>query len=263
MSSISTPTKQRIAPRDQTQNSPIESTEVELSPWSKIRAELLGPEIGAKDDKVSTLAKHGENDLEDDTDESDSHQRQVPRKLNRRDCSSESDEAPRRPVGRMAARLVGSESNVEEAPENDQDAYARVKSLLLDWKYRGEKQHDESESTATKIATSSLGSPDLASNVRSRSSPQRSPSLRPRNSSPGLFVSPDKHSISSLVQYEKPTDSSSESDELPADLIHNARFNELVAKKRAERRAREHVAKKKAEESQRHAATKLSIEVEQ
>jgi mediator of replication checkpoint protein 1 len=255
--------KHRLASRSQSPTSPLGSTGAELSPWSKIRAEVLGPRIDTKDDDASTLAKHGEEGSDDGTDELDRPQGKVSRKLNDRYGLSESDEAPRRPVGRMVARLVGSESDTE-APENDRDAYARVKSLLLGRKDQGpEEQLGGSESTTAKTVTSSLDSPDLAPSLQAHSSPQRSPSRRSRNSSPGLFVSPDKHSIPSLVQHNKSADSASESDELPADLMRNARFNELVAKKRAERRAREHVAKEKAEEARRCAAAKLTIEVEQ
>jgi len=262
MSPTSTPTKQGLGSQSQSPGSPLGSIGAGPSPWSKIRAELLGSRNDAKDYEVSTPPKHVKDGSEGSGDESDKLQRRVRREFSSSDGLSESDEAPRRPVGRMAARLMGSGSDAK-APENDGAAYARVKSLLLGRKDQGVgKQLGGSESTTTKKKTASLSNRSSTSSIQTRSSPQSSPS-RPRNSSPGLFVSPGRHSISSPGQHEEPADSGSESDELPADLMRNARFNELVAKKRAERRAQEQAAKEKAEEARRLAAAKLSNEVEQ
>ena len=246
MSAISTPVKHRFASRSQSPNSPPRSTGAELSPWSKIRAEVLGSKSDTKADGS-----------DDDVDKSNKPQRRVLPQVNSEDGSSESDEAPRRPVGRMAARLMDSENDAK-APEDDGDAYTRVKSQLLNRKGQGAKEQlDGIESTTPKPMIASLNNRDLTS------SPQINPSLWPQNSSRGLFVSPDKHPTSSPAQQERSADYDSDSDELPTDLILNTRFNELVTKKRAERRARDHAAKEKAEEARRRATKKLSMEVEQ
>lgn len=265
MSSTSTPTKMPMAARSNSP-SPVRSIGSELSPFSKLRA---GIQEDIRTSKVSpqaeaTKIRAGSNSNASITSETESYvpQRTVQKRSSIDEDSSESDEAPRRPVGRIAARLRAAAGGSEDQT-SDEGAYARIKRQLMNRTVSNpsedamETSFDVAKTSPTKV----VEQPGTGSSLHS--SPANNPESAARDVSLGLFVSPSQPAAASPIQDDDVGRSDSDSDALPSTLIGNERFQALVAKKRGERLAREQAAKEEAKESQKRAAEKLSKEVEQ
>ena len=153
------------------------------------------------------------------------------------DSSSEEDDDILRPRGKMAARMQvrgsaqqESESETEDVALPTRDVSARLAA--------GQVDDDVGEDNEDVVATR----PRKLKARRERSS---TPETRPQEapSSPGLFVSPTKP--------QSPSAEDAQSDDgmlSPVALTKTHRYHELLAKKRAERKAREaEEARKKAE----------------
>jgi mediator of replication checkpoint protein 1 len=195
----------------------------DLSPWSKIRAMVRAP-AGPADSPTRRSSRS--NPASNISDGSSS--------------GSDSDDVPRRPVGGMAARLMASKpisnkgENVEKADEPSQTQ----ESLVSNVKSTAERKQSLSEPSTPASSVSKaaerrpVASPSLVT-------PQKEPD------SPGLFVSSRRETPATSRGQKFPHASDSDSDALPS--ITSARFQELVAKKRAERKAREEEKAKTAE----------------
>lgn len=164
------------------------------------------------------------------------------------DEHEESDESPIVPRGRLAARLNGQTSNrrgsssTNEA-KGDGDAYARIKKKLLQGHAtKALKSTRATESPAASPAASPVARPakrQRTSSIGSNGTTSRASSMtRDRNPSPGLFLTPEPVSMQQGSP-RHPVNSDGSDSDLPANLESNNRFQELVAKKRAEREARE------------------------
>lgn len=161
------------------------------------------------------------------------------------------------PRGKTAARLLARDAR--EAPGADgEDAYNRIRRQLLSGKG---KQDSEDKLAQNKYGSDKVTSgeeefPIQASSFRRRAkrkskspTPRTSPSFTPRSrgSSPGLFVSPRAASPTQLIPLQQTIAADSDSD-ASLNPVHNARFQELVARKRAERKAQEEESRKKERE---------------
>lgn len=152
------------------------------------------------------------------------------------------------PRGKIAARLLA--QGAREAPGADgEDAYTRIRRQLLSrkGKQNSEDKLAQNEYGSDKVTSGEEEFPIQASRFRRQAkrkskspTPRSSPSSTPpsRGSSPGLFVSPRATSPTRLNPLKQATVADSDSDALP-NPVHNARFQELVARKRAERKAQE------------------------
>ncbi|OCL06915.1 hypothetical protein AOQ84DRAFT_223366 [Glonium stellatum] len=224
-----------------------------LTPKSKVRA---------------LLAQFG-----DDSDENESNSISVMSKPTRtstnnainilvtNSCNNTSDaddeDAPvQMPRGKMAARLLAQGARETHGADSE-DVYTRIRRQLLSEKEKqhgGElvrKVHGSGESTIVEehFPVKANNSPKLAKRRSQKPTPQTSPSSTPhsRGSSPGLFVSPRAASATQLNPSKLATIVDSDSD-TQLNTTHNVRFQELVARKRAERKAREEESRKKEEE---------------
>jgi len=161
------------------------------------------------------------------------------------------------PRGKMAARLLV--QGAREAPGADgEDAYTRIRRQLLSrkGKQKSEDKLAQNDYGLDKVTSGEEEFPIQASRFRRRAkreskspTPRTSPSSTPpsQGSSPGLFVSPRATSPTKLNPLKQTTAADSDSDAL-LNPVHNARFQELVARKRAERKAQEEESRKKEEE---------------
>ena len=164
------------------------------------------------------------------------------------------------PRGKMAACLLA--RGAREAPGADgEDAYNRIRRQLLSGKgkQKSEDKLAQNEYGSDKVTSGEEEFPIQASRFRRRAkrkskspTPRTSPSSTPRSrgSSPGLFVSPRATSPTQLIPLKQTTAADSDSDAL-FNPVHNARFQELVARKRAERKAQEEESRKKEREKLR------------
>lgn len=254
MSPASTPTKTPVASKDGSQ-SPVRSLGRELSPWSKIRAEILGSESSPKPTAETRPPTNNNNGSQLSQDESHVPKRRAPKRFMMDEDSSDSDVAPRRPVGRMAARLMGAEGGSDDQ-KSEGDSYARVKRLLM-----GRKDRDPSEEAVEDASGADQPSEELQADPESnRRTSASSPGISGRlSASPRLFVSPDRPAATAPIHHDAAAHSNSDSDAMPSSLIGNERFQALVAQKRAERLAKE--SEQKAKEAEKRA--KISREVEQ
>ncbi|KAI9712193.1 MAG: hypothetical protein M1812_006927 [Candelaria pacifica] len=178
--------------------------------------------------------------------------------------STDDDELLSRPKGRMAARMLGQDGSKVTASRSDSsdmegNAYERIKQQLIGGvkiNNTAEKEGRDKDSEDDQFQISTVGERPgkLVGKCSSKHSPQSSP-IQPRQSSPGLFVSPEAPSRAiKLGTGTSDIDSDPDSD-LPASPQKNSRFLALVAKKRQERVAQEEaVAQKKLEKAASHKA---------
>lgn len=238
----------------------------ELTPRSKVKAMLAAIDDESDSEPIPEAKKLGRSALSavagniQRVDE----QKGVKQDVNTGQLSSEdvdekeeSDESPIVPRGRLAARLNGQTSNrrgsssTNEGKE-DGDAYARIKKKLLQG--HATKIHKSMGATERRAAspvarppkrqrTSSIGS--------NRTNSKASSPTRDRTPSPDLFLTPAPVSMQQRSPRHTADGDGSGSD-LPANPESNNRFQELVAKKRAEREAKEAAENKhKAEKAAR------------
>ncbi|TDZ41021.1 Mediator of replication checkpoint protein 1 [Colletotrichum trifolii] len=168
------------------------------------------------------------------------------------DTESE-EESLQRPRGRLAAQMhaAAQKSNSEEL-ESFQD---RIRKRL---EAAEEAEYDEN---ADDTAMAEDEDVDVSAAPRRLQRKQRDTTPKPQSpapqSSPGLFVTPDRQSPAKPANETAADDS--DSDALPS-LKKNSRFQALVERKRQERLAREaEEEKKKAERMERQEATNVNL----
>ncbi|KAH7062535.1 MRC1-like domain-containing protein [Macrophomina phaseolina] len=232
---------------------------IELTPRSKVKAMLAAAGMSDdSEDELSTKLSNGNSKPS----ESAPNLAPANAKSAHDDTSSDSDDddvvLAKRPVGRMAARMLAQEQNDENGSgEDDGNAYQRVKKMLQSAK--DQKKDSSHRSRPVPDAESSSGE-DMLFNRRpanarrsarnTTESPKASASAASRASSPGLFMSPSKPSPTRPASSH---DLGSDSDSDMANFQPKSRLEELVAKKRAERKAKEAAEKKDREENHRRA----------
>lgn len=240
--------------------------EGELSPFSKLRAgiqeDIRASKVSPSAQVTNDRARSTSNASIASETRSDVPQSTLQRRGSIDEDSSEIDDAPRRPVGRLAARLRAAETGSEDE-SHDSSAYDRIKRQLMN----GRARKPSEGAVNTEIGASATPSAAIVEQPSPEPSRRSSLSTKPtsaaRDVSPGLFVSPGPPAATPSAHSDDVRLSDSESEAMPSSMIGNARFRALVAKKRAERLALEQAAEAKAKESQKRAAEKLSKEVEQ
>ena len=209
--------------------SPLSNAGDELSPWSKIRAMARGSEDPVADPTSTKLQLSSEARLK----RSLSSRSQSP-VSDAHSASSDSDDIPTRPIGRMAARMLGNTRS--KVPENASETSAPVtprhRRRLIS------RKGSEARSTTSALDSSSTPSRQDTTLHLSPTSPQpESFQEMHQPSSPGLFVSP---AGKTPPQSSRPNNANAvDSDSDAAPSVAKARFQELLVKKRAERKARE------------------------
>ncbi|KAF2493462.1 hypothetical protein BU16DRAFT_583558 [Lophium mytilinum] len=165
----------------------------------------------------------------------------------------EDEDTPvRQPRGKLAARLLGQNFGSGLASKSALDASEHGKGRT-----QPRKDFSDSDSTSSKAASQDEEeSPVKMSSRRNllkrkaaSPSPRRSqtPVTQSRASSPGLFVSPSRDSPIRAKGTARVATGESDSDSLP-NATQNSRLRELVAKKRAERKAQEEESRKRDQE---------------
>lgn len=161
----------------------------------------------------------------------------------------DSDEPPIVPRGKLAARLNGQASarrglSSTSEGDSDGDAYGRIKNKLLQ-KYATKSRDpiDATESREVTPVTRPSKRQRISSTLSDRSSSTASGPTECRNTSPGLFLTPEAASKQRESPRRSVGNDESESD-LPVNPRSNSRFMELVAKKRAEREAKQAIEDK-------------------
>lgn len=165
------------------------------------------------------------------------------------------------PKGRMAARMLGNvqgRTHTEDGDSSDgQGVYARIKRQLL---RRKTSQEEKEKPTGVAPAVGSSDHPEEEEHTASTPAARRkttaegdragrcSTTPQSRSSSLGLFVSPSRSSSKGHTKAAGHAFGSDSDSDLPVNPQANARFQELVARKRAERKAEQQAARKKTEE---------------
>ncbi|KAK0708759.1 MRC1-like domain-containing protein [Apiosordaria backusii] len=162
--------------------------------------------------------------------------------LNFGDASSssegEDEDEILRPRGKLAARMLGGNTQPTANLESKQGS-PKPPSPKTTAEVQQAEDDDEDDVIATR--------PRKLKARRQRSvTPEQEPATTTEPRSPGLLISPEKNNSPApqelFVSPSKPTgDADSDDDDLPSPsrLARNARFEAMVAKKRAERLARE------------------------
>jgi len=226
----------------------------QLTPRSKVKAILAA--VDDDSDSNSALAPVTEqpqrNALSTIDGNAKSNIARETRKLNGEeldDASSEDSHVKPRGRGRVAARLNGRKeqdegSGVRVDVEATEDAYVRIKKQLLgglrqhaqedapdaDTRQDGEDQTVARQPPPAPLETSTR----LSSFPRSA---QSTPRRRSRSSS-SLFLTPTPVK-KAVVPSETLNESDASDDGLPANLLTDSRFQQLLARKKAEREAKE------------------------
>jgi mediator of replication checkpoint protein 1 len=139
--------------------------------------------------------------------------------------NDEEEEDIVRPKGRLAARMLESESNSEESSDQSKKTSPS----------RTAKTSTTSSSSSTSSTEDDIDAPVVSRKRKVRVPRASTPQPSPRNHSlsPGLFVSPTARRSATTAEH------ASDSDELPTNPLANDRFKALVEKKRQERLAKE------------------------
>lgn len=233
-----------------------------LTPRSKVKAMLAVLEDNSDDDIIATARRPQSEVLQTSTVPTDVFFQSPTRDASHESIADEDDsEDEVKPRGRMAARMQAPQTARSEDESNAQlDARERVKRMLM----AGEEQ----SSQATTKANVSESSEDMDASIAIRKRKIRRPRTEtPRSSLPaeaagsspgGLFVSPATDKSASPPPY-----ASGSEDDLPTYPQSNARFLDLVQKKRQERLAREAEAtRQKKEKAQAQKALRQDILVD-
>lgn len=171
------------------------------------------------------------------------------------DASSEDSHVKPRGRGRVAARLNGQKEQdegwgVREDVEATGDAYVRIKKQLLS-ELRQHAQEDATDTDTRQdeedqtVARQPSPAP-LETSTRLSSFPRSTQSIprRRSRSSSSLFLTPTPVK-KAVVPSEIPNESDASDDGLPANLLTDSRFQQLLARKKAEREAKEAAENKK------------------
>lgn len=237
---------------------------MELTPRSKVKAMLAA--AGMSDDSEDELSAKPSNDSTKPTEPAPKPAPAASKPV-LEDASSDSDDEDvvpvKRPVGRLAARMLAQQQDAQiEGGDEDGNAYQRVRKMLMSAK---DRQKDSSSRSSPVEEVESSSGEDMPFNrkpanaprlTRKASEPPKAASPVSRASSPGLFMSPSKSSPARSISTR---DAGSDSDsDIPQP---KSRLNELVAKKRAERKAKE--AAKRKEREEKHSKARKSRQIEE
>ncbi|OCK77670.1 hypothetical protein K432DRAFT_333475 [Lepidopterella palustris CBS 459.81] len=178
------------------------------------------------------------------------------------DSDADDEDIPvQRPRGKIAARLLaqaGGDGSEKEDNEAGEDAYTRVKRMLLSGKGKQQPEKEPAKASLVPEKATSESEEDFpvrpnefrrwAKQLPKSPTAHASPSPKPysRGSSPGLFVSPRATSPSRTARSKSAVGTDSDPDQ-PTTTVPNARFQELVARKRAEMEALEEETRKREE----------------
>ncbi|OMP84895.1 Mediator of replication checkpoint protein 1 [Diplodia seriata] len=242
---------------------------IELTPRSRVKAMLA--EAGMSDDSEDELSTKPSNAPLKPS-EPAANPAPAASKPAQGDASSDSEEddiiPARRPIGRMAARMLAEDQNAPsgDGDKEDGNAYQRVRKMLMSAKDKQKESSGRSIPAADAESSSGEDMPFSRPTPARRLARKASKSPKPaasasRASSPGLFVSPSKASpAKSTGSFEN----GSNSDSGMSDFKPKSRLEELVAQKKAERKAKEAAEKKTREENRRKAkaAEKKSNEID-
>ncbi|KAK7542113.1 MRC1-like domain-containing protein [Phyllosticta citribraziliensis] len=238
MSAISTPNRSRASSASSSPASRVAKSPMELTPRSKVKAMLAaaGMSDDSEDDDIPTKPANAAHK------KSTADAPAKPASPNA--ASSEDDDEDvvpvRKPAGKMAARMMARRQEPSEGEEEEEEdnSYARVKRMLMS----GKDKQKEAASSPPKDSLDEASSSEedaVVSKPAARRRGAHSPVSRSRASSPGLFVSPAR-------PYAAEPDSDAENPSTTA----KSKLDELVARKRAERKERE-AASKTAREANR------------
>ncbi|KAF4534732.1 Mrc1-like domain-containing protein [Lasiodiplodia theobromae] len=269
----STPsTPARSARASSTASSPAMNTSkspIELTPRSKVKAMLAA--AGMSDDSEDELSAQPSNGPSNPTEPVAKPAAAASKPVQDGAPSDSEDEdivPVKRPVGRMAARMLAQNQNAQSEGSDEQDgnAYQRVRKMLMSAKDK-QKESSSKPSSASDADSSSgedmpFSRPAQARRLARKASKSPNPAEpASRASSPGLFVSPSKPSSAKSVAS---LDNDSNSDSDMSDFKPKSRLEELVAQKKAERKAKEALEKKEREENRRKAkaAARKSREID-
>ncbi|KAK2023324.1 hypothetical protein LX32DRAFT_644707 [Colletotrichum zoysiae] len=214
--------------------------EMMLSPKSRIEARLAALDTNSEDDEHKQAGR-----------KSKSPQRHT------QDSDSEED-VFYRPRGRLAAQLQGGTqpADSDDEPETFLD---RIQKRLGS---SGDDEDQDAEDTAMGDAEDEDEVPVAPRRLQRKPARETTPppTQNPApQSSPGLFVSPDRHSPIKPANLATADDGSDSDASLPS-LTKSARFQALVERKRQERLAREaEEEKKRAERMERQQTTNVDL----
>lgn len=166
-------------------------------------------------------------------------------KSNEDEQSEEEDEPVFKPRGKLAARMGGGATPIqEESSSEDEDVYQKIKRDLMASKKA--PSADKSPIKATQsIESARAETPQLSPPRRRLLNRASTPAASTRSESPGLFMSPapeQRRSSDDNSNHSGDSDS-----DLPTDPSAPSRLRDLVNRRRAERLAREQ-AEREAEE---------------
>ncbi|GKT90720.1 MRC1-like domain-containing protein [Colletotrichum tofieldiae] len=210
--------------------------EMMLSPKSRIEARLAAIDTSSEDDEPKQTGRKSKS---------------PPTRI--QDSDSE-EEVVYRPRGRLAAQLQGGTqpAGSDDEPETFLD---RIQKRLGS---AGDEDDGDAEDTTTgvqKTKTTSL----LQRKQARETTPPPPIQNTATQSSPGLFVSPDRQSPTKPTNLTTADDGSDSEASLPS-LTKSARFQALVERKRQERLAREaEEEKKRAERMERQQTTNIDL----
>ncbi|KAJ4996186.1 hypothetical protein K4K48_008926 [Colletotrichum sp. SAR 10_66] len=215
------------------------------SPSASPAPESLQARIAARLAAIDT-------DSEDDEPKTTSRKSKASPKTTQINSDSE-EEVVRRPRGRLAAQMAGGERSDSEEPESFLD---RIQKRL---QAADEENDDREDDTVMGEAEDEDDTPVAPRRLQRKSERDSTPKAQSpaRSPTPGLFVSPEKHTPSKPANDTAANDSDSDAS-LPA--LKSSRFQALVERKRAERLAREaEEEKKKAERIERQKAMNANL----
>lgn len=229
---------------------------IELTPRSKVKAMLAA--AGMSDDSEDDFATKPSNDATKPTEPASmpapAAQNPVVNVSSDSDSDDEDVVPTKRPVGRVAARMLAQEQAAQSGSGDEEDgkAYQRVKKMLMSAKEREKESSSKSSPAVDAESSSGEDMPFRPTNTRrptrKATDTPKSATSASRRSSPGLFMSPSKPSPAK--SNSALSDASGSGSDMP-DFRSKSRLDELVAKKKAERKAREAAEKKEREESRR------------
>ncbi|KAF2137251.1 uncharacterized protein K452DRAFT_321941 [Aplosporella prunicola CBS 121167] len=265
MSAPSTPARSsRVSSAASTPAMRASRSPIELTPRSKVKAILAGAGLSDdSDDEISTKpaaqpVKHTEQSTKSTEPTAKASAPKPTTNIVSSDSEDDDDAPVQRPVGRIAARMLAQAQNngQDTDEEGGENAYERVKKMLMAGKGKQEASTTEREESLGDAESSSgeelpvrpAATRKIARGIRKPSETPRSATPVSRRSSPGLFMSPSRPSpAKSTADGENAADSDSD---IP-DPFAKSRLDELVARKRAERKAREEEQKRERQENRR------------
>ncbi|KAK7562562.1 MRC1-like domain-containing protein [Phyllosticta citricarpa] len=242
MSAESSPNRSRASSASTSPASRVAKSPMELTPRSKVKAMLAAAGMSDDSDDDDVPAKNA-NAAQRKSAAAAPAKPASPHAASSDDDDDDDDVVPvRKPAGKMAARMLARRQEQSADEEEEDNSYARVKRMLMSGKDK-KREAQTSASTENVDAVSSAEEEEVQDDVVSKPATRRrsanSPTSNSRASSPGLFVSP-----------ARPSSAEPDSDVETHNTKAKSKLDELVARKRAERKERE-AAKKAAREASR------------